>query len=288
MINMQVLRIHQPSPADVESAIQQHRPVIFSGLMQDQIATRAWDLPYLRDKLGTRPVQVVEQDRPRVHWHPHAGLPLFTRSFDEFADSTFVRKEAGYRYLQDDVNSFPFIRADYRLPAMLEDKGIVRGKFWMSGPGLITPLHYDAVETFHWVVRGRKRFLCYPPGVRRYYPFSVTTTAPFISQVDPDAPQLGHYPRFAHATPVDFMLEAGEVLYLPVFWWHQVYSRAELNVSVNFVFWASRRKYLGHLPQLARASRHLAIQYRKARAKARAAEARGLVPDPALRQERAM
>ena len=282
-----LLRIENPTPNDVDRCIAEHRPAIFSGVMHDQVATKSWDLPYLRDKLGARTVLVVKHDKPRIYWDPKGGLPLQPSTFNEFADSAFVRKDPGYSYMQDDVNSFPFIRDDYRLPAMMEEKRIVRGKFWMSGRGLVTPLHYDAVETFHWVVRGAKRFLCYRPGVRNYYPFPWTTTAPFISQLDPDQHDPARYPRFKDATPVDFELKAGEILYLPAFWWHQVYSLAEINVSVNFVWWASLGKYVQHLPQLSRAGRHLWIQYRKARAKALAAAKAEPRATPAARAARA-
>jgi hypothetical protein len=272
MKHQQPIRIENPTREQLDRCIAEHRPAIFSGVMQDSVAAQSWDLPYLRSKLAGRTVQVVQHDKPRLYWDPNAGLPHRPFTFDEFADSAFVRKDGGFQYLQDDVNSFPLIRDDYKLPPMMADKGIVRGKFWMSGNGLITPLHYDAVETLHWVIRGSKRFLCYGPGVRRYYPFSVTTTAPFISQVDPDHPDPARFPRFHQADPVDFEVHAGEILYLPAFWWHQVYSQAALNISLNFVWWASLAKSARHLPQLARAGRHLAIQLRKVRAKEKAAE----------------
>ena len=170
MKHQQPIRIENPTREQLDRCIAEHRPAIFSGVMQDSVAAQSWDLPYLRSKLAGRTVQVVQHDKPRLYWDPNAGLPHRPFTFDEFADSAFVRNDGGFQYLQDDVNSFPLIRDDYKLPPMMADKGIVRGKFWMSGNGLITPLHYDAVETLHWVIRGSKRFLCYGPGVRRYYP----------------------------------------------------------------------------------------------------------------------
>jgi hypothetical protein len=268
----EVERIDSPSPERLERCIAEHRPAILTGLMKDQKATRCWDLDYLRARLGRSKVQVVSHDKPRIYWNPDSGLALRPMTFDDFVDGALDNKNA-YSYMQDDVNSFPVIKDDYRLPEMMSAKGIVRGKFWLSGAGLVTPLHYDAVETFHWVVRGSKRFMCFAPGVRRYYPFSWRTTAPFISQLDPDSYDRARFPRFADAQPVDLHVNEGEILYLPAFWWHQVYSEAPVNVSVNFVWWASRGKYARHLPQLARAARHLYARYSEARAKARGAAA---------------
>jgi Cupin-like domain len=266
-----IVRLDRPTRTQLDRCIADHRPAIFRGLMDGQPATDRWDLPYLRRKLGTRPVKVVTHDKPRLYWDPDKGLPLRPMGFDRFAGAVFERQEAGYSYLQDDVNSFPDIKDDYRLPAMIEEKGLLRGKFWLSGPGLITPLHYDPVETLHWVVRGSKRFICYRPGVSRYYPFPFGSTAPFISQVDPDHPQPERFPRFERARPVELEVEAGEILYLPAYWWHQVYSEGLVNVSVNFVWFASRWKSLRHLGQSLRARRHVARALAQARALQKAA-----------------
>ena len=263
-----ITRIARPTPEQVDRAIGGHRPTIFTGLMDEQEASRSWNVDYLRAQLRGQIVQVVKHDRARLHWDPTTGLPLRSMPFEEFADSVFVRRDGGFSYLQDDVNSFPRIKRDYRLPAMLEAKDLKRAKFWLSGAGLVTPLHYDPVETFHWVVRGSKRFICYPPGVRRYYPYPAGSTAPFISRVDPDDPRLESFPRFRRAQPLEFNLEEGEILYLPTYWWHQVYSEGGVNISVNFVWLTSRRRALRHLPQYLRARAHMARQAAKVRAKA--------------------
>jgi hypothetical protein len=266
-----IQRLDRPSPAQLDACINGHQPVILTGLTHDQVATRCWDIPYLQQKLGDRPVSVVQHDHPRLFWDPQAGLPVKPSTFAAFAASAFERKDAGYSYLQDDVNALPVLRDDYQLPRMMEDKGLVRGKFWLSGGGLITPLHYDPVETFHWVIRGAKRFVCYRPGVRDYYPFPAGSRAPFISQVDPDHPDAARFPRFQRAVPLEFTVQAGEILYLPAYWWHQVYSQGDVNVSLNFVWFASAARSYRHLPQYLRARQHIARGMAAVRAHAQAA-----------------
>jgi hypothetical protein len=271
-----VEHVHQPSPARFEQLIREHRPAILTGLVDDQLATRRWDLSYFRETLGDRAVKVVDHDRPRIHWDPKDGLPLRASTFGAFIDEAFERKAAGFHYLQDDVNAFPGIQDDYHLPSMMTAKRFWRTKLWLSGAGLITPLHFDPVETLHWVVRGAKRFVSYAPGVRKYYPYPTKSTASFISQVDPDDPRPDRFPRFRHAIPVEFTVNEGEILYLPAFWWHQVYSEGAVNLSLNFVWFTSWAKSLRHFPQLYRTRRQLAQRVAQARAQARAttAEAR--------------
>jgi hypothetical protein len=263
-------RIHDPSPDQVDRCIREHRPVVFTGMMSGQPAAR-WDLPELTERLGQRPVAVVRQPSPRVVWDPQRGLPLQDMPFASFVDQVFRQGEAGISYLQDDINSFPTLRADYRLPEVIERKGIVRAKFWLSGRGPITPLHYDPVETLHWLIRGHKRFLLFPPGTRRYYPHPARSTAPFISQVDPDHPDPTRFPRFRREAGQPLVLEAGDVLYLPSFWWHQVYSQGATNLSLNFVWLVSWLRSARHLGQYVRSRAHLRRGRAKAEAKAAAA-----------------
>jgi hypothetical protein len=263
-------RISAPTTGAVEQAVARHRPAIFTGLMDGQAAAR-WDLPGLRQRLGARPVQVVSSDGPRIRWDPRTGLSQRSEPFAAFADRLAV--ERGFEYLQDDVNSVPALKADYRLPPCLGSRPILREKLWLGGAGLITPLHYDPVETFHWVVRGAKRFLCYRPGVARYYPYPADSDAPFISRVDPDDPRPDQFPRFQATVPLELTVAAGEVLYLPAFWWHQVYSSGTFNLSLNFVWFASPSRNLRHLRQYLRARRHIARGRARARAKEEAARA---------------
>jgi len=253
-----LLRVDNPTPPDLDRCIGQSRLAILRGLMDGQAAARCWDLPYLRQVIGARPVSVVQQDEPRLVWHPSSGLPVRQVPFDRFAEAAFVRKDAGYAYLQDDVNNIPGLDDDYRLPAIVAEKEIVRTKVWLSGPGLITPLHYDPVETLHWMIRGSKRFLCYPPGLGRYYPYPFRSRAPFISRVDPDHPDPARYPRFQAVRPIEILVEEGEVLYLPAYYWHQVYSERPVNISLNFVWFTSAWKSLRFLPQFLRTRRHVA------------------------------
>ncbi len=267
-----ITRLHNPSPAELDACIAAHRPAIITGLFDGQEATR-WDLASLQRKLGSRVVQVAKHAEPRLYWDPKAGLRIEPHTFDDFVERAFKRKDSGYWYLQDDVNSFPQIKDDYRLPEMIARRNVWRAKFWLSGAGLITPLHYDPVETFHWVIRGSKRFVCYRPGVRNFYPNDRRSTAPFISRVDPDGYDERQFPRFARAIPVEFSVEEGELLYLPAFWWHQVYSEGGVNVSLNFVWFASLAKCLRHLPQLYANKKHLLLRRKQIRAQAVAAAA---------------
>ncbi len=259
---MTIDRIFLPTLEEVEESISQFRPKIFTGTVDEQKATLKWGIDYLTNLLHEERFRIVLQDTPKLEWNPSKGLNLQSVSFREFA--SILERKSPYAYLQEDMTNVPFLWTDYTLPDFMKSKKMARHKLWISGKGLVTPLHYDPAETFHWVVQGIKEFVCYPPGLKNYYPHPFMSTAPFISRVDAGMVDLVRFPDFAKARPVRFTLRAGEILYLPAFWWHEVTSGSDLNISLNFVWFASLWRNLRYAPQMARSLRHVWRQLRGA------------------------
>ena len=67
----------------------------------------------------------------------------------------------------------------------------------------------------------------------------IGSTRPWIA-VDPSSPvDLGVFPLYAHARPITVRVRAGEALYLPALWYHQVAQRGSSDLvgctlAVNF------------------------------------------------------
>jgi hypothetical protein len=108
---------------------------------------------------------------------------------------------------------------------------------WISHRGVFTQSHFDELENFNIALEGRKRFILLPPGFREYYPRSVLrgfgdkSRAFDFGDVDP-----ARFPRLAAklAQRRELTLEAGQMLYLPLGWWHQAESLDEMNINMNF------------------------------------------------------
>jgi len=106
-----------------------------------------------------------------------------------------------------------------------------------SGSG--TNFHFDpnGTSAWNWVIRGRKRWLLYPPGdappgVR----FDGTTG---ILRAPPTAEWLEevHESLEERARPVfDFVQSPGEVVFVPRGWWHAVLNLDDtVAITHNFV-----------------------------------------------------
>ena len=99
--------------------------------------------------------------------------------------------------------------------------------------------HFDASPNLAVCVAGRRRFTLFPPEqVANLYlgPIDNTLAGPPNSMVDPDAPDLDLYPRFAEALPHAQVaeMEPGDALFIPAIWWHHVRAFDRLNVLVNY------------------------------------------------------
>ncbi|XP_050798673.1 2-oxoglutarate and iron-dependent oxygenase JMJD4 isoform X3 [Gopherus flavomarginatus] len=96
-----------------------------------------------------------------------------------------------------------------------------------------TPFHADVFRSYSWSANicGKKKWLLYPP--RQEYhlrdrhgnlPFDVTA---------PGLQDSSIYPRYAQSCPpVEIIQEAGEIVFIPSGWHHQVYN-LEDTISIN-------------------------------------------------------
>ncbi|WP_050992209.1 cupin-like domain-containing protein [Pseudoxanthomonas sp. GW2] len=99
--------------------------------------------------------------------------------------------------------------------------------------------HQDLPENIACVVAGRRRVTLFPPQqLRNLYvgPLEFTPAGQPVSLVDPAAPDLQRFPRFAealrHAMSAD--LGPGDAVFIPSMWWHHMEGLEGFNVLVNY------------------------------------------------------
>ncbi len=111
-------------------------------------------------------------------------------------------------------------------------------EIYIGGKGGAFPvLHYDGAGThaFLMQVYGRKKFIVYPPEQEPYlYPSPDKKNNSQINSLD--APDLTRFPAFANAKPITFVLEPGELLFVPSHWWHTTKMLTpSITLSINTV-----------------------------------------------------
>jgi hypoxia-inducible factor 1-alpha inhibitor (HIF hydroxylase) len=125
--------------------------------------------------------------------------------------------------------------------------------------GNTTPCHYDEQQNLFAQLHGAKRVILFSPAdFGCLYPFPMHHPCDRQSQVDLYAPDLSRFPRFRAARPLEAILQPGEVLYLPQYWWHHIENLDEACVSLNFWFKDCAKPEKVVLPLSA--SQHLAMR----------------------------
>jgi ribosomal protein L16 Arg81 hydroxylase len=134
--------------------------------------------------------------------------------------------QPGMSSLLDDIVIFP----GFLDPSRLKHKV----SFWFGPAGTISPLHRDDVNVFLCQVYGRKRVrLISSTQLHRVY-----NRRSFFSEVDLENPDDERFPGFKELRMVDTVIMPGEVLFIPVGWWHHVRA-LDISISValtNFLF----------------------------------------------------
>lgn len=118
------------------------------------------------------------------------------------------------------------------LPEYLD--GERKGFFWLGPAGTITPFHHDLTNNFMIQVMGRKRVrLIAPCETPR-----LQNQRHCFTPVDGRDIDLQRFPSMAGVPVLDVELAPGEILFLPVGWWHFVEGLdISLTISATHFRW---------------------------------------------------
>jgi hypothetical protein len=239
---------------DLDEVIAGNRPVVISGL------TDRLRLPLVPDLDGLRELARTNTTSFTVKSHSaHAPYFLYVGDYgaeqvgaDEmtlatFLDSMFGEGPTGdtctYRLfgvndLDGDIGRIIDTMSEGL--AALTDRRPDRAAsgIWIGSSGVVTPLHHDAWTGLLFQMTGSKRVLMFPPTERPnlYFtsPFAAKDRWSRLPGRSDDADPAG-FPRFARAHGFEAQLDAGDVLFIPAFWSHEI-EALEANISIPFRF----------------------------------------------------
>jgi mannose-6-phosphate isomerase-like protein (cupin superfamily) len=228
------------------------RPLVLRGLGRDWPAVKAAQesadrgVAYLKRFSHPQPVSAILGEPEiggRFFYTPDLKGLNFVRGqspLDPFLDRLLRDRDHARPYAMA-VQSVPLPQL---LPGFTDENatsllpGSVIPRMWL-GNAIRVATHYDLMENIGVVVMGRRRFTLFPPDqiVNLYMgPLELTPAGTPISLVDPDAPDLERFPRFAEAAKLarSATLEPGDAIYIPFHWWHAVESLDPVNAFVNY------------------------------------------------------
>lgn len=119
------------------------------------------------------------------------------------------------------------------IPAILNhEEGEPAGMLWIGPEGTFTPLHHDLTNNLLVQLVGRKRIILASPAEtpKLYNHIHVFSEVGDITNPSID---FNAFPKLKEVRTLEIVLDAGEALFLPIGWWHQV-EALDFSVSMTY------------------------------------------------------
>jgi hypothetical protein len=240
-------------------------PLVIAGGARGFPAFSRWDAAYLSATFGHVEVQ-FKLSSSNVHpdFRQTTLAQMFARgraSFAQFLEQVssgpleerarrlftgdeqfLLRRREGVESVHPELGA---MLSDVEIPPLFARERLHTVWGWFSGPGVRTWLHYDnnGCHNLNAQITGHKRCALYPPSeLPKLHPFLLGGDNPAhnCSAVDVDAPQAEFAADLAAAQVWLAEIRAGDLLFIPAWWFHTFEHKGELNSNVNF-WWRPER-----------------------------------------------
>lgn len=208
------------------------RPVVIEGEMDGWAALERWNPGYLRDLIGSAEVEFQGGRTGSANFELYKDNHRQVMPFDGFVDLITARGRPNDAYITaynsgSNGTALAPLRGDLgQLDRYLASSD---GMAWIGAGGTFTPLHFDLTNNLLAQIVGHKQLILVPPSETRKLYHRQHVFSDVRDLTDPE--QLLKYPLAESARSFDVDLGPGDLLYIPVGWWHQVVS---LDFSVMF------------------------------------------------------
>ena len=201
------------------------RPVLIKGAMAGWPALEKWTPDYLAQTIGETPVEFQGGRHLEDDFETAKDRHKRTAPFAEFIE---LAESGGNEAYMTAYNSAANVAA---LAPLAEDLGFLDqyltrdpGMLWIGGEGTFTPLHFDLTNNLLAQVTGSKQIVLIPPSQthRLAHHNHVFSDVRDVT----DAERLAQYPQARDVLRYELVLVPGDLLFIPIGWWHQVRSQS--------------------------------------------------------------
>jgi hypothetical protein len=217
-------------------------PVVVTGGMDDWPAMKLWTPRYFQELLRgmEHPLRETDDEIEYAfvnHTKRVMSVSDYIAALDDEALAGSRRPYFGNVPLASPATErwFAPIRDHFTFPDVLPDRVGDELRLWIGGPGQKSTIHNDSNHGFNAQVYGKKAFILFPPDQHpSLYAVRISDDT-WVSQVDWEDPDPVQHPTYRHAQGgMEVVLEEGEMLYIPAFWWH---AAKALSTAINVNIW---------------------------------------------------
>jgi len=215
------------------------KPVIITDATEEWPA-RNWTIENLVERVGHNEVWV----RGKTNMEDYRVGKAYTIRKDTFGNyckdllKENARARSSYLAVASMQQAFPQLQDDVPLPIYLRNYGKLHlGPYlWVALKGHYEFCHFDPDDNFLVMIKGRKQVRLFGIDLNSLYPNPLGSHGKTVqSQVNCDNPDLEKFPLFQNAVCQYCVLEPGEMLFIPAFFWHQV-NALDTGISMNMFY----------------------------------------------------
>lgn len=212
-----------------------NRPVIITGMMDDWAAL-GWTPDHLARAFSGRMVEVQVDRNANPQYEMQADNHGTTMTFDAFIARIMKTGDSNDIYMTaknggaNATNLRELWNGIAQIPEYLDSSNPAnRGFFWIGPGGTITPTHHDLTNNFMAQITGRKRVHL----VDGLQVANLYNHIHVYSEVDLENVDYDRFPLMRNVEILCHDLMPGELLFLPVGWWHHVRA-LDFSMTVTF------------------------------------------------------
>ncbi|CAB4022524.1 Prostaglandin F synthase [Paramuricea clavata] len=180
----------------------------------------------------------------------YGELPFTVHMYKVYRDALSVRKDMNLSHFleiykeQSVYLDSPFppsnLINEISLPSILQCKEISSTisdvYLLMSSGNTSSPLHHDGYENILAIISGTKKVILFKSSYSENVYADEFNVLPGLSPIDPEKVDLEKFPKFADVMYYESVLNPGDILYIPQYWWHHVTSAGAPNIAINIWF----------------------------------------------------
>jgi len=224
--------------------LEASRPIVLKGFAKSFPAVGRWSPEFFRDTFGDMRIQAVDGQGWAVEDSESGEADVAVREMTlrEQVDRMLSGGSDYVSFWTELFTRHPELGKDIDVPALNKFIEPPRWtpdpifKFFMGAGGTSTQWHCAELQNLFVQIHGTKEWrMCPPYWTPCMDPRVVSLQQQYChGMVDFRDPDIERYPLYAYAPQRRVVLEPGDVLYVPPFWWHCVMNP---EVSIGLAVW---------------------------------------------------
>nr|XP_002737651.1 PREDICTED: uncharacterized protein LOC100368900 [Saccoglossus kowalevskii] len=220
-----------------EKYVKHGKPLILRGAMKHSPGFNLWTTQYLKEKYGDLEIRL----EGKVERGYGSQIPAGVRGLGRDTIGNFIdtyQKVNKYIVSQLPTAMYPEVMVPPSMQCGTFKDSLVEIDIWMSAGNSKSALHKDAFNTWNCLVSGTKQWKMVE---NKYEPLIYRSWEPEraiggISLINVSSVDMIKHPNIAKVRWSNFTIHAGDCLYLPRSYYHQVTSFGDPNIAVALLF----------------------------------------------------